>query len=114
MFLLFGFNYNKGTLKYYGWWTKSCMTLRTLKHGNYGIFLIMGNAGFCPSTVLLRNLSLMQIESRKAAKPSKQTAELNLSYHHRDSLSTLLRDLYGFLQKGLGFKVLRDHDRDPQ
>ena len=30
---------------------KSCMTLRTLNYGNYGIFLIMGNAGFCPSTV---------------------------------------------------------------
>ena len=27
------------------------MTLRTLNSGNYGIFLIMGNAGFCPSTV---------------------------------------------------------------
>ena len=24
---------------------------RTLNYGNYGIFLIMGNAGFCPSTV---------------------------------------------------------------
>ena len=28
------------------------MTLRTLNYGNYGIFLIMGNAGFCPSAVL--------------------------------------------------------------
>ena len=28
------------------------MTLRTLNYGNYGIFLIMGNAGYCPSTVL--------------------------------------------------------------
>ena len=28
-----------------------CMTLRTLNYGNYGIFLIMGNAGFCPSAV---------------------------------------------------------------
>ena len=27
------------------------MTLRTLNYGNYGIFLIMGHAGFCPSTV---------------------------------------------------------------
>ena len=33
-------------------WTKSCMTLRTLNYGNYSIFLIMGNAGFCPSTVV--------------------------------------------------------------
>ena len=30
------------------------MTLRTLNYGNYGIFLIMGNAGFCPSAVALR------------------------------------------------------------
>ena len=30
------------------------MTLRTLNYGNYGIFLKMGNAGFCPSTVGLR------------------------------------------------------------
>ena len=29
------------------------MTLRSLKYGNYGIFLIMGNAGFCPSAVLI-------------------------------------------------------------
>ena len=34
-------------------WTKSCMTLRTLNYGNDGIFLIMGSAGFCPSTILL-------------------------------------------------------------
>ena len=31
------------------------MTLRTLNYGNYGIFLIMGNAGFCPSTVVSEN-----------------------------------------------------------
>ena len=31
------------------------MTLRTLNYGNYGIFLIMGNAGFCPSTVWLES-----------------------------------------------------------
>ena len=31
------------------------MTLRTLNYGNYGIFLIMGNAGFCPSTVVSKN-----------------------------------------------------------
>ena len=27
------------------------MTLRTLNYGSYGIFLIMGHAGLCPSTV---------------------------------------------------------------
>ena len=38
------------------------MTLRTLNYGNYGIFLIMGNAGFCPSTVvsgLLRSICVL-------------------------------------------------------
>ena len=30
------------------------MTLRTLNYGNYGIFLIMGHAGFCPSTVVFK------------------------------------------------------------
>ena len=29
------------------------MTLRTLNYANYGIFLIMGNAGFISSTVVL-------------------------------------------------------------
>ena len=33
---------------------KSCMTLRTLNYGNYGMLLIMGHAGFCPSTVGFR------------------------------------------------------------
>ena len=32
------------------------MTLRTLNYGNYGIFLIMGNAGFCPSAVVKDSL----------------------------------------------------------
>ena len=31
----------------------SCNTSRTLNYGNYGIFLIMGNAGFTSSTVVL-------------------------------------------------------------
>ena len=30
------------------------MILRTLNYGNYGLFLIMGNAGFPSSTVELR------------------------------------------------------------
>ena len=34
------------------------MTLRTLNYGNYGIFLIMGNAGFCPSTVVTEDAGL--------------------------------------------------------
>ena len=39
------------------------MTLRTLNYGNYGIFLIMGNAGFCPSTVLLLFIFLVLLIS---------------------------------------------------
>ena len=31
------------------------MTLRTLNYGNYGIFLIVGHAGFCPSAESLDN-----------------------------------------------------------
>ena len=39
------------------------MTLRTLNYGNYGIFLIMGNAGFCPSTVrLLLYFSMVSVQ----------------------------------------------------
>ena len=30
---------------------KICITLRTLEYGNYGIFLVMGNAGSVSSTV---------------------------------------------------------------
>ena len=41
------------------------MTLRTLNYGNYGIFLIMGNAGFCPSTVVsIRLLSVYEVAFR--------------------------------------------------
>ena len=36
------------------------MTLRTLNYGNYGIFLIMGNAGFCPSTVCVAGRSCQE------------------------------------------------------
>ena len=36
------------------------MTLRTLNYGNYGIFLIMGNAGFCPSTVVREDEAQMR------------------------------------------------------
>ena len=39
------------TPQFYCWWYKSCTSLRTLHYGNYGIVLIMGNAGFIPSTV---------------------------------------------------------------
>ena len=40
---------------------KSCITLRSLNYGNYGIVLIMGNAGFCPSAVWQGKGSLSNI-----------------------------------------------------
>ena len=39
------------------------MTLRTLNSGNYGIFLIMVNAGFCPSTVWGILLQFINLET---------------------------------------------------
>ena len=48
------------------------MTLRTLNYGNYGIFLIMGNAGFCPSTVLPCKETL----SKKATYPVDSLGDL--------------------------------------
>ena len=43
------------------------MTLRTLNYGNYGIFLIMGNAGFCPSTVVNR---IPEVRSASSQTPT--------------------------------------------
>ena len=40
------------------------MTLRTLNYGNYGISLIMGNAGFCPSTVTEPGLQIKEPEEK--------------------------------------------------
>ena len=41
------------------------MTLRTLNYGNYGIFLIKGNAGFCPSAVVINVVRLLIALNRK-------------------------------------------------
>ena len=41
------------------------MTLRTLNYGNYDIFLIMGNAGFCPSAVVFSKSLVRVIELSK-------------------------------------------------
>ena len=44
------------------------MTLRTLNYENYGRFLKMGNAGFCPSTGSLSELSgLGRVQQVEAA-----------------------------------------------
>ena len=45
------------------------MTLRTLNYGNYGIFLIMGNAGFCPSTVALARKAVERKAWQREAGP---------------------------------------------
>ena len=41
-----------------------CITFRTLNYGNYGLVLIMGNAGFIPSTVVLDCLRSLSHEER--------------------------------------------------
>ena len=57
-------------------WTKSCMTLRTLNYGNYGIFLIMDSAGFCPSTVSLR-IGILLVSLRVPYTVSAKVTTLN-------------------------------------
>ena len=49
------------------------MTLRTLNYGNYGIFLIMGHAGFCPSTVS----QMLRCPEMNLQTPGKQTVDTN-------------------------------------
>ena len=45
--------------------TNPALSLRTLNYGNYGIFLIMGSAGFISSTVRISDVDLLAI-----SKPS--------------------------------------------
>ena len=42
------------------------MTLRTLNYGNYCMFLMMGNAGFCPSAVILMAAHPQILDSSEA------------------------------------------------
>ena len=46
------------------------MALRTLNYGNYGIFLIMGNAGFCPSTVSMLTIITLTV-TRSLSKSTR-------------------------------------------
>ena len=55
------------------------MTLRTLNYGNYGIFLIMGNAGFCPSTVVAQ-VERMKLDSARSFHWRKQRSTGPCSY----------------------------------
>ena len=57
------------------------MTLRTLNYGNYGIFLIMGNAGFCPSAVVI------SVQSRVRAHVAVLHPEPSLSKFPSSPLS---------------------------
>ena len=43
------------------------MTLRTLDYGTYGIFLILGHAGFFPSTVIIEISGIRSIISSSIA-----------------------------------------------
>ena len=67
------------------------MTLRTLNYGNYGIFLIMGNAGFCPSAV---SIGLWSFVFMPRCAPGWQ-------------LWMILNSLFGFLGgcRAPGFRV---------
>ena len=47
------------------------MTLRTLNYGNYGIFLIMGHAGFCPSAVVYVPVFLPGEDCKAVSKAPK-------------------------------------------
>ena len=58
------------------------MTLRTLNYGNYGIFLIMGNAGFCPSAVFLLMNPRPSSENQGTSGPEMKVQGLTLT--HRD------------------------------
>ena len=57
------------------------ITLRTLIYGNYGIFLIMGNAGFLSSKVLI-------------SKPLQRPRTLNPKPNSRVHLRRISRELH--------------------
>ena len=70
------------------------MTLRTLNYGNYGIFLIMGNAGFCPSAVWAKTIfpGIQDLER----EPQATTTSL----HHRVFLLLLLLSILPATDQG--------------
>ena len=61
------------------------MTLRTLNYGNYGIFLIMGHAGFCPSTVV-EGISSFDRGSRMPEPNTLWKTQERSNIHSRDDL----------------------------
>ena len=64
------------------------MTLRTLNYGNYGIFLIMGNAGFCPSAVLFppKFPFLPEMLKQKALNPAAALKNPFMGVSFRDGI----------------------------
>ena len=87
------------------------MTLRTLNYGNYGIFLIMGNAGFCPSTVGLSRCPEQELHFGSGIKALrlKTTRTLNRNLY-APKLTFRLRPVHHNVESvspfGLGFKAL--------
>ena len=75
-----------------------CITLlRTLNYGNYGIFLILGNAGFISSTVL-------NPAAGSAASPCRHRTVQGPSQLHVLDLLQATSQVRGTV-KGLGFRV---------
>ena len=60
--------------------TKSCMTLRTLHYGIYGIFLIMGNAGLCPSTVAFGHVCKAKVRWNSASGVTRAPIQHLMTY----------------------------------
>ena len=78
------------------------MTLRTLNYGNYGTFLVMGSAGFCPSTVSMRSIAVIILQpcqsqrslgARLLMEMPRQYNEVYLACQEECGVSRLYKDL---------------------
>ena len=84
------------------------MTLRTLNYGNYGIFLIMGNAGFCPSAVWGHYKLFVFVFSGpflESAECATKAYVRRADHHFRRSKGVKKRRQLEFGVYGLGFGV---------
>ena len=77
------------------------MTLRTLNYGNYGIFLIMGNAGFCPSAVVPLILLIASLVRFFAIS----TAHIVLSIYHKAARTRSNYSRRSWFRCGLGLQA---------